>query len=269
MVLIMPCIPSKGNITLAMPPATKLMNKLRNIQIEILESAAVAECLHTTENTIDNASQKHMYTLEIVKNTSILITSSTLGGIPIIISPVPLTNAPSEKTINEIAVAPAENLALIIESLYIGCDASLIKVPCERSLFIASNPKVIPINGPRKAMKVAKEYMLLPLVEKSLIKINSLFVKFPSDNCDTAEARLAAVTTKNSANIPQNLLLFRWSVNSFLYKALNPVLLCLFNFVKDFMLFCIDFGAIGFVFIVSLLFKIFPVYFFKISTKLF
>ena len=51
------------------------------------EMAEVAEWRQITENTVDSASQKAIYTIVSTRNAAARATSSQLGGIPIIIRP--------------------------------------------------------------------------------------------------------------------------------------------------------------------------------------
>lgn len=52
---------------------------------------------------------------------------------------------------------PAKNFPLIKESRKIGWDKIMLIVPWERSELMASKPKIIPINGPKKPIKKVNE----------------------------------------------------------------------------------------------------------------
>ena len=62
-------------------------------------------------------------------------------------------------------VSPARNLPLNSASRYTGCERTRESVPCERSELMASNPRVMPISGPKKLRKNRKGGMapLLPV----------------------------------------------------------------------------------------------------------
>ena len=69
-----PAIPLVGKMELATADATRLINRLRKRQMDMLARAAVAAGLHTTEKMMDKASQKEIYTM--VKN-------NTFNGMPL------------------------------------------------------------------------------------------------------------------------------------------------------------------------------------------
>ena len=83
--------------------------------------------------------------------------SSGVGGIPIAINPAPITRNPNTNSIIVITINAATNLALIMQSRCIGCDNMRHNVPLFCSEFMASNPKAMPSNGPKKLMNKTKE----------------------------------------------------------------------------------------------------------------
>ena len=97
-----------------------LIKSAKKIQQAIPSMAEVAVWRQRTENRMESASQKQMYTPVKSRKTKIRPTSSALGGIPITRSPTAPMISPMENTMTKIIVAAARNFPLITESLYTG-----------------------------------------------------------------------------------------------------------------------------------------------------
>ena len=125
--------------------------------------------LVTVEKRRPKPSQKARYSIVSNVNKAILETSSSDGPNPRIgnatphIIPIVLT-ANSER-----AAVPASILPLITESLYIGWERSVERLPLVLSLFMASKPKAKPMIGPKKTISDMKEKPIRAL-EKMAMK---------------------------------------------------------------------------------------------------
>lgn len=73
------------------------------------------------------------------------------------IKPHPITRKPSAKSNTPMTISAATNLALMIQSRWIGCDSIRLSVPLFCSELTASKPNAIPSKGPRKLMKNTNE----------------------------------------------------------------------------------------------------------------
>ncbi len=89
---------------------------VRNSQMAMQASAAVAACRHTTEKNSATAIHMLMYRTIIRKKRRSLAVCSAVGTSPVQMRPKAVINPPMEKTVMKIAAAPARNLALMMVS---------------------------------------------------------------------------------------------------------------------------------------------------------
>ena len=95
---------------------TRVINRAKKIHSAITIIADVAAWRHSTEQRIDSASQKQIYTEVKNSSTSTLPASSAEGGTPVAKSPTEPAMSPMEKTMRKMIVAPARNFPFITAS---------------------------------------------------------------------------------------------------------------------------------------------------------
>ena len=112
-------------------------------------------------------------------------------------------------------VNPARNLPLYTSSRCTGWERTRASVPCDLSLFMLSNPRMIPASGPKKLMKKSSDGRTSLLEENTFRNRNSsrLLAAASTVLNITERAQIIASDTRASRNTKRRRP--KWSAISF------------------------------------------------------